>query len=146
MFTDREFHRRFVPALVDTPVTGSAKATYGIGGFWMLCTSVEPRTGAEFERLQGEFADYDCATVIPGTSEFALQLGKVFGLRHGEEAVRSDAVAMVRLAKMSVGLIKAGAPIPEAVVDVRHGPVVYSDEPSQVLERYAERYRAMVLP
>ena len=141
-----EFHRKFVPSLADAQVSGSAQVTYDIGGFWMLCTSVEPGTNAEFERLRKEFVEYDCATVILDPSEFALQFGKDFGLRHGEEAVRSDAMAMVHLAKIAVGFIKAGVPVPEAVVDVRHGQVVYSDKPSVVVERYPQRYRGMTLP
>ncbi len=141
-----EFHRRFVPALADAQVPGSVQVTYGVDGFWMLCTSVEPGTSAAFERLRRDFAAYDCATVIPDPSEFALQLGKDFGLRHGEDAVRSDAMAMVHLATIAAGFRKAGAPVPETVVDVRHGQVVYSGEPSEVVERYPEHYRAMVLP
>lgn len=141
-----EFHRRFVPALADAPASGSAQLTYGTDRFWMLCTSEEPGTSAEFETLRKEFAEYDYATVIPDPSEFALQFGKDFGLRHGEEAVRSDAMAMVHLARIAAGFIKAGAPVPETVVDVRHGQVVYSDEPSEVVEHYPEHYRGMVLP
>ena len=141
-----EFHRRFAPALVNFPVSGSAKLTYETGGFWILCTSVEPGTSQGFERLRREFAQYDCATIITDPSEFALQLGKDFGHQHGEEAVSSDAVATLRLAKIALGFIKAGAPVPEAVVVVRHGHVVYSDEPANIIERYPERFRSVVLP
>lgn len=141
-----EFHRRFASELADGRVSGSVQLTCGNGGLRMLCTSVEPGTGAEFETLRKELAVYDCATVIPDPSEFTLPLVKDFGLQHGEEAVRSNAMAMVHLARIAVGFIKAGAPVPEAVVDVRHGQVVYSDEPSEVLERYPQHNRAMVLP
>ena len=37
-----EFHRRFAPALVNSPVSGSAQLTYETGGCWILCTSFEP--------------------------------------------------------------------------------------------------------
>lgn len=139
-------HRRFAPALVNSSLSGSAQLTYGTGGFWILCTSVEPETSQDFERLRREFAQYDCATIIPDPSEFALQLGKDFEQQHGDEAVRSDAVAILRLAKIAQGFIKAGAPVPEAVVYVRHGHVVYSDEPADIIECYPERFRSVVLP
>jgi len=141
-----EFHHEFVPSLAAAQVSGSAQVTYEIGDFWMLCTSVEPSTGAEFKMLRREFAKYDCATIIPYPSDFALQLGKDFGRQHGEEAVRRDGLAILHVAKIAIGFLKAGAPVPETVVDIHHGQVVYSDEPSEVVECYPERFRGLVLP
>ena len=90
-----EFHRRFAPAPVNAPVTGSAELTYGTGGFWILGTSVEPDTSRDFERLRKEFPQYDCATTISDPSALAPQLGKDFGSRHGEEAVPANAFVPV---------------------------------------------------
>ena len=141
-----EFHRRFAPAPVNAPVTGSAELTYGTGGFWPLCTSVEPETSRDFERLQKEFSEYDCATTISDPSALALQLGKDFGSRHGEEAVPANAYGILRLAKIARGFLGAGVPVPEAVVDVRHGQVVYSDEAADLIESYPSQVQGMVLP
>jgi len=141
-----EFHRRFAPAMADVPVSGSAQLTYGTARFWMLCTSVEPDTSQDFESLRREFPKYNQATMIPEPSKFALQLGKDFGRRHGQEAVRSDGMAILRLSDFARALIDAGAPVPTAVVDVRHGHVVYSDEPADIIERYPVQFRGMALP
>ena len=141
-----EFHRRFASALVNAPVTGSAELTYGTGGFWPLCTPGEPENSRDFERLQKEFPQYDCATTIPDPSELALQLRKDFGSRHGEEPVHANAYEILRLAKIAGGFIGAGEPVPEAVVDVRHGQMVYSDEAADLIESYPSQVEGMVVP
>ena len=142
----KEFHRRFVPQLTNAPVTGSARLIYGTDGFWILCTSLEPEASIGFERLWGEFPEYDCATIIPDPSGFALQLGRDFGNQHGEDAIRVDAIAILRLAKIAHSFIEAGTPAPEAVVVVRHGRVVYVDEAADLIERYPSELQSTVLP
>ena len=142
----KEFHRRFVPQLTNAPVAGSARLTYRTDGFWILCTSLEPETSCGFERLRSEFPEYDCATIIPDPSRFALQLGRDFGNQHGEDAILANAIAILRMAKIAHGFIEAGAPVPEVVVVVRHGRVVYVDEAADLIERYPPELQSTVLP
>ena len=141
-----EYHRRFIPELANAPVTGSAKATYETSGLWILSTSVRPETGGDLERLWNEFQEYDYATIIPSPSEFALQLGKDFGSQYGEGAIRTNVIGIVRQARIAQAFVEAGAPAPEVVVDVRHGQVVYDDNPADLIELYPPQFQGMVLP
>ena len=145
-FELKEFHRRFVPQLTNAPVTGSARLTCGTDGSWILCTSLEPETSIGFEKLWSEFPEYDCATIIPDPSGFALQLGWEFGNQHGEDTIRVDAISILRVAKIAHRFIEAGAPAPEAVVVVRHGRVIYVDEFADLIERYPPELQSAVLP
>ena len=142
----KEFHRRFAPQLTDAPVIGSARLTYGTDGCWILCTSLEPETSRGFERLWSEFPEYDCATIIPDPSRFALQLGRDFGNQHGEDAIRANGITILRMEKIAHAFIEAGVPVPEAVVVVRHGLVVYVDEAADLIERYPPEVQSTVLP
>ncbi len=142
----KEFHRRFAPQLTDAPVIGSARLTYGTDGCWILCTSLEPQRSRGFERLWSEFPEYDCATIVPDPSRFALQLGRDFGNQHGEDAIRANVITILRMAKIAHGFIEAGAPVPEAVVVVRHGQVVYVDEAADLIERYPPEPQSTVIP
>ena len=141
-----EYHRRFIPEPAKAPVSGSAKATYETSGFWILCASVRQGTGGDLERLWNEFPEYDCATIIPSPSEFALQLGKDFGSQYVEDAIRTDVIGIVRQARIAQAFVEARAPAPKVVVDVRHGQVVYDDNPADLIERYPPQFQGMVLP
>lgn len=141
-----EFHSKFRPELANAPVPGSARLTYGTSGFWILCTSVEPDSSRDYERLWKAFPQYDCAIIIANPSEFALQLGKDFGSQYGEDAIHTNAIGILRQAKIAQPFIETGAPVPDAVVTVRHGQVVYDDEPASIIERYPPQFQGMVLP
>ena len=100
----KDYHRKFIPELANAPVSGSARLTYGTRGFWILCTSVKPEKGGDLERLWNEFREYDCATIIPSPSEFALQLGKDFGRQRGGDPIRTNAAQIVRQGEDCTGI------------------------------------------
>ena len=142
----KKYHHRFVPQLTNAPLTGSARLTYSTNGFWIPCTSLGPEINIGFERLWSEFPEYDCATIIPDPSGFALQLGRDFGNQYGDGSIRVDAVAILRAAKIVHPFIEAGAPAPEDVVVVRHGRVAYVDKAVELIERYPPELQSTVLP
>lgn len=58
--------------------------------FLMFRTSVAPE-GSGLDDLRSRFPDYDCATLIPDPSAFAMQLGKDFGRQLNMKNLRLNA-------------------------------------------------------
>ena len=118
-----------------TPLPGAHHAqinsTY-IKECWILCTSIAPTSLATITNMQANVCSgYDAATLIADPSQFAKQLGIDFGnaLRTSDVTGQGQALWMAR---------------PKVLVD--HGPVVYAESPSNVIERFPKASWGFVMP
>ena len=99
---------------------------------WVLCTSMVPFSLTGLERMRASVCKgYDAATLIGDPSEFARQLGIDFGnaLRPSDLDHPGPAWWTLR---------------PEVYVD--HGPVMYAETPSDVIERFPKASWGLVTP
>ena len=125
--------------VLDGTSSSFAELTLATSNLWMFCTSVKPDTCRELRKLSCHFPEYDCATTISDPSKFAKRLGVSFG--------RYSSWADVKLSSLDRMAIKLRpAEIGDKVVWVRHGRVVYTDDPSRVVERLPEDHRAAMMP
>ena len=118
-----------------TPLPGAhhvqINSTY-IRECWILCTSIAPTSLAIKNNMQANVCrGYDATTLIADPSQFAMQLGVDFGnaLRANDVTGPGQALWMLR---------------PQIFVD--HGPVVYTESPSNVIERFPKASWGLVMP
>ena len=122
------------------PGQGSAELTFARDDCWIYCTSVKPETAGQAGQLRRRFSkDYDCASVIEDASEFARELGATLGT-HVTDADLSltglDILAQYRM---------MGEP-GDTAVRVYHGQVLYTDNPTAIIESYPDERRAAIVP
>ena len=127
----------------------SSTVTWARDDFLMLCASVTPEVGS-FGELRRQFPDYDCATLIPDASAFAMQLGKDIGKNFDMNNVRLNVFDMIRRMKLSeVEITAQGRLLQEGldtVILVLHGPVTYCDPPEKLINRLPIERRAEAVP
>ena len=128
----------------------SLTVTWARPDFLMFCTS-EFRQGRSFEELQSQFPDYDCATLIPDPSAFAMQLGRDVGAKYDVKDVQLSNFDRIKQMMPSCAeitmddrLLQRG--LVDAVVWVSHGPVTYGDPPEEIVRRFPTARRARVVP
>lgn len=99
---------------------------------WVLCASIAPTSLTGMGRMRASVCrGYDASTLITDPSQFARQLGIDFGKA------------------LQPGDLENPGPIwwalrPEVFVD--HGPVVYAESPSDVIERFPKASWGLVTP
>ena len=127
----------------------SSTVTWARPDFLMFCTSAF-RQGRSFEKLQRQFPDYDCATLIPDPSAFAMQLGRDVGAKYDVKDVHLSGFDRIKQMMpsraeitMDDRLFQRGL---DAVVWVSHGPVTYGDPPEEIVRRFPIARRARVVP
>jgi len=127
----------------------SSTVTWARPDFLMFCTSAF-RQGRSFEELQSQFPDYDCATLIPDPSAFAMQLGRDVGAKYDVKDVHLSGFDRIKQMMpsraeitMDDRLFQRGL---DAVVWVSHGPVTYGDPPEEIVRRFPTARRARVVP
>ena len=115
----------------------SGNATYGIDGFWMFCTSLEPTLTQDRQFLRREFAA-DCETKIADPHSFARTLGAAFAAHSSWSDVDLSPwdKIMRQLRPPEMG---------DKVVWVYHGPVLYSDEAEKLVESFPVLHRSVVV-
>lgn len=99
---------------------------------WILCTSMAPTPLMGMDSLRASVCrGYDAATLIADPSQFAKQLGIEFGntLRPSDLEHPGPTWWMLR---------------PQVFED--HGPVVYEESPSNVIERIPKAWWGLVTP
>ena len=109
----------------------SIHATYR-SDCWIFCTSVAPTSPMGIEKLRSSICpDYDGATLIGDPSSFAKQLGVDFGNA------------------FNIGYVKhprPGRQVFTLLVVVDHGPVVYANSTSDIIEEFPMGSRGLVTP
>ena len=127
----------------------STKVTWATTDFLMFCASVISE-GRGLEDLLSEFPDYDCATIIPDPSAFAMQLGKEVGRQFDRENVRLNGVDRIKQMMLPpVEITTQGCVIRkrlDTVIQVSHGPVIYCDPPEDIINRFPLGVRGAVVP
>ncbi len=127
----------------------SSTATWARPDFLMFCTSAM-QEGRGLRNLQRHFLDYDCATLIPDPSAFAMQLGKDIGKQFDMENVRLSSFDMVKRMKLSEAEITSEGRLLQqglnTVVSVSHGPVTYCDPPEKIVNRFPLERHGGVVP
>ena len=109
----------------------SIHATYK-GDCWIFCTSVAPTSAMGIKRLRSRICpDYDGSTLIEDPSSFAKQLGVDFGNAFNEGYVKHP---------------RPGRWMFTLLVFVDHGPVVYADSTSAIIEEFPMESRKLVTP
>ena len=99
---------------------------------WVLCTSIAPPAPAGMERMRASVCQgYEAATLIADPSEFARQLGIDFGRTLRPSDVERPGQIWWELR-------------PQVFVD--HGPVIYTDSPSDVIEKFPKADWGLVTP
>ena len=127
----------------------SSAATWARPDFLMFCTSLAAE-GRDFRALRSQLPDYDCATLIPDPSAFAMQLGIDIGRQFDLENVRLsgfDKLKRIMLSQAQVTVdgrfLKRGL---DTTVLVSHGPVTYCDPPERVVNRFPIERRGIAVP
>ena len=127
----------------------SSTVTWARADFLMFCTSAL-KEGRALAGLRDRFPDYDCATVIPDPSAFAMQLGKGVATQFNMEQVQLSVFDKIRRMKLSEAeitregsLLRKGL---DALVSVYHGPVMYCDPPEKIVNCYPVERRGEVVP
>ena len=99
---------------------------------WILCTSVAPASLTRMNSMRASVCrGYDATTLIADTSQFGKQLGIDFGNAFRTRDVERPGQAWWML-------------LPQVVVD--HGPVVYTESPSDVIQRFPKASWGLVTP
>ncbi len=108
---------------------GAVEVTWGRSAdFLMFCTSLIPSSMREEKRLRKNLPDkYNWVTKIPEPSVFAKQLGLLVA-RHLED----DNIIELD----GIGLLQRAFTMDRTVVQVDHGPVIYTDDPCSFVERF----------
>ena len=127
----------------------STTVTWARPDFLMFCTSVmQERLG--FGELQRQFPDYDCATLIPDPSAFAMQLGKDVGRQFDMENVRLNGFDRIMQMMLRQSEKEEQGHLLQkrldATVCVSHGPVTYCDPPERIINRFPIQKRGQVIP
>ena len=113
------------PARRIPPLSG--EATYVTDSHWLYCTAITPTWEPNIERLQREFSA-ECATSISDPSSFAIELGKAFA--GSLPTTQLDGMDDVTLSYYRTHQI-------DHVVQVFHGPVIYTDASEPVFAQPA---------
>lgn len=99
---------------------------------WILCTSVAPGSLTRLNSMRASVCrGYDATTLIADTSKFGKQLGIDFGNAFRPSAVERPGQAWWML-------------LPQVVVD--HGPVIYTESPSDVIQRFPKASWRLITP
>lgn len=99
---------------------------------WVLCTSMVTSSLTGLDRMRASVCQgYDAATLIADPSEFARQLGIDFGNALRPSDLDNPGPMWWTLR-------------PEVFVD--HGPVIYAESPSDVIERFPKESWGLVTP
>ena len=99
---------------------------------WILCTSIAPTSLTRINSMQASVCrGYDATTLIANPSQFAKQLGIDFGNACRTSAVKGPGQAWWML-------------LPRIVVD--HGPVLYTESTSDVIEQFPNSIWGLVMP
>lgn len=99
---------------------------------WILCTSIAPMSLTETNSMRASVCQgYDAATLIADPSEFAKQLGVDFGNTLRASDLEHPGPTWWTL-------------LPQVYVD--HGPVVYTESPSDVIEKFPKASWGLVTP
>ena len=99
---------------------------------WILCTSIAPTSLTGMNSMRASVCrDYDAATLIADPSKFARQLGIDFGnVLHPSDLEHPGPTWWKMLRRVSVD----------------HGPVVYTESPSDVIEKFPKASWGLVAP
>ena len=115
--------RRAVPSSRSRSLSG--QATYATDGTWLFCTAVKPAWDTDLRRLRWKFSA-ESATVIPDPSSFARELGRVFaGYMQGTHHGSADELKLSYYRQHRF----------DDVVQVFHGPVLYTDDQELALSQ-----------
>ena len=99
---------------------------------WIFSTSIASTSQTEMEKMRSSICpSYDSATSIENPSLFAKQLGVEFG-----NAINEGFVQHPRPSRRVRTLL----------VTVDHGPVVYAESTSDIIEQYSLESRGLVTP
>ena len=127
----------------------SSTVTWARRDFLMFCTSMVAE-GRGFRNLQIKFSNYDCATLIPDPSAFALQLGKDIGRHFDMENVLLNDFDRLRRRALTQAEITAEGRLLQKGLDtavvVSHGPVTYGDPPEKIVNRLPIEGRGTAVP
>ena len=115
-----------------SPMTG--EAVWQVDGFWLYCTSLAPRSGADLDQLKMTFeADYAASIDYP--SAFAEELGDVVAVNvDWANLKRSGLERIIHSNLQAIGQ--------ERLVKVYHGDVTYTDTPAELIMNLPEAERA----
>ena len=99
---------------------------------WILCTSIAPTSPTGMNTMRASVCQgYDAATLIADPSQFAKQLGIDFGITLRPSDLEHPGPTWWTL-------------LPQVFVD--HGPVVYTESPSDVIEKLPMASWGLVTP
>ena len=99
---------------------------------WVLCASTAPKSLTQMNSMRASVSrGYDATTLIADQSQFAKQLGIEFGKVFQTSAIKGPGKVWWML-------------LPQVVVD--HGPVEYTETPSDVIERLPSELWGLVMP
>ena len=99
---------------------------------WIFCASVAPTSPMGIKRLRSSICpDYDGSTLIGDPLSFAKQLGVDFGNAFNEGYVKH---------------LRPERVVSTLLVVVDHGPVVYADSTSDMIEEFPMESRGLVTP
>ena len=122
--------REAVPA---SGTRGIGRITWRADDFWLLCTSLKPRTNAELRRLQERFKA-ESTTEISDPVVFAQELGKGFAQSFAWSDVKLEARDQLRIMLRPVEL-------GTKLVWVYHGPVAYPTNTDSFLSEFPKFFR-----
>ena len=118
-----------------TPISGAHHVQTALtyrSECWILCTSIAPTSPTGMNSMRASVCrGYDAATLIADPTRFAKQLGIDFG-----NALRPDDLEHPGPTWWAL--------LRQVVVD--HGPVVYTESPSEVIERFPKSSWGLVTP
>ena len=130
----RTFLTKFGQPELATVPSVSGRVTYGTDGAWLFCTSLKPQPKWEMARLQKAFSA-ECASTISDPSEFARGLGAAFAVHSSSSDISpsklENIARYVRPPEMG-----------DKVVWVYHGPVLYSNDTSELIETFPSIHRS----
>lgn len=99
---------------------------------WVLCTSIAPPWPTGMDSMRASVCQgYEATTLIANPSEFARQLGIDFGNTLRPTDVERSGQLLWEFR-------------PQVVVD--HGPVIYTESPSDVIEKFPQADWGLVTP
>ena len=99
---------------------------------WILCTSIAPTLSTGMDGMRASLCwGYDAATLIADPSQFAKQLGIDFGNTLRPSDLEHPGPTWWTL-------------LPRVFVD--HGPVVYEESPSDVIEKFPRASWGLITP
>ena len=127
----------------------SSTVTWKRPDILMFCTSALRETQS-FGELQSQFPNYDCATLIPDPSKFAMQLGKDVGSKldmanvhlSGLDRIKQVMLPQAEIITKDRRLKKES----DTVVLVSHGPVSYCDPPERIVNHFPIEQCGEVVP